>query len=200
MSTDGISLTKQNSGSREVTEEFWSRVEPEVRSLHEGFRRKVLAAAGEGRKAALFGGRITISTCGVLFQEDECHQLKRCATLVPHARDLVEALSYFGRVYLVTQVLDDRSQENAVRSLREGGICGTLVEDHHCLFCEKHVSKVSIARQVEPCVHVDAERATASELQRFLPRVLLVSKMAGAADPSKPNMLHAETLHSFCSS
>ncbi|QDZ25860.1 hypothetical protein HOP50_19g84020 [Chloropicon primus] len=187
------------------SKEFWDRVRPEVRRYHETFKRKVSPESGVG--SLLTGRRVTISTCGVLFEEKECHQLKSSATLVPLAKDLVESISYFGEVFLITQVFDDASEENVRKTLQASGIVGSggLVKGHHALFCEKHVSKISIARQIEPGIHIDAEKATVLELQRFLPKVLFIANAQGdSAAPSgssqKPNMLVDETLKTFCTS
>lgn len=164
--------------------------------------------------------RVTLSTCGVLFQEKDCGELRKSATLLPQAKDLIEVISHFADVYLMTQVLDDVSMKNVTRTLIDNEITSetingktsngdtALVQNHKVLYCEKHVSKVSIARQIEPDLHIDGDVATIQELQRFLPKVLFVtggSKMdnggqggQGYEGAHKSNVLVTDTLHSFC--
>eukprot|EP00213_Chloropicon_mariensis_P005077 CAMPEP_0197471166 /NCGR_PEP_ID=MMETSP1309-20131121/2055_1 /TAXON_ID=464262 /ORGANISM="Genus nov. species nov., Strain RCC998" /LENGTH=280 /DNA_ID=CAMNT_0043008669 /DNA_START=58 /DNA_END=897 /DNA_ORIENTATION=+ len=173
----------------EQEERILSDVSAEVRGFYETSRRK-------------FGHvkRVTIATAGVIFKERESDELRKSATLVPNAKSLVESLSLFSDVYLVNHVLDDASAKRVMSALTAGGLCGgggreenaAPVKSHKVLFCEKHVSKVSIARQIEPDVHVDAEKATVKELQRFLPKVLFIdSSSSKDSIQQKPNVVIA---------
>jgi 5'(3')-deoxyribonucleotidase len=131
-------------------------VRPEIRERFERIQKRLGGAR-----------RVTLSTCGLIFTEADCDKLRRSATLLPDAKDMVEALTAFADVYLVTQVLDDASTKNVTEAFRESGICPGMIKPHKVLFCEKHVSKVSIARQIEPDYHIDKDNSVNIELSRF---------------------------------
>lgn len=178
----------------ELSEDVLAKLDPAVRSLYLGFKSRI-SHGGQGSGVGSRCGRVTISTCGTIFREKTPRDLRKSATLIPSAADVVRAISLHSRVFLITQVEDDQSASNVDKALAEAKITAAAggksdescassdritsavgpVRSHHVLFCEKHVSKVSMARQIEPALHVDNDKATARELQRFLPRVLLIT-------------------------
>jgi len=130
------------------------------------------------RKASLFG-RVTLSVPGTVLAAG-------AGAGAPAAREwageLVRWMSAATDLYLLARVGSDEEEAAVVDALRAAGCVGEgpgRVPRHRVLTCETEVGKVSVVRQLEPEVHVDASRETVEGLSRFLPRLVLVR---GGAD------------------
>ncbi len=121
--------------------------------------------------------RITISLLGTVLQETSAAHLEDGASVVDGTPALLRAVLQHCEVFLLCRVESDVG-EAAVRGvLEDAGVCGRAggqVAPHRVLFCGTAVGSTSLVRQLEPDLHVDGDAATVKELQRFLPRLLLV--------------------------
>ncbi|KAK2080938.1 hypothetical protein QBZ16_000792 [Prototheca wickerhamii] len=97
-------------------------------------------------------------------------------------------------VYLLAHVASDVGEAVVRGALEAEGLLGAgpgQVSPHRLLLCGTQIGKVSVVRQLEPELHIDADAETVAELQRFIPRLALVG--AGRSAPW-PNVMEAGTL------
>lgn len=146
--------------------------------------------------------RLTISTPGVLFQELSASDLQAGATLRPEASQLLRNLAKSTDVYLITHVLDDVGQAVVLGCLESAGLLGHgpgQVKPHKALFCSSLDGKTSMARQIEPELHIDGDARTVEALARFLPQLLHVLPPGSAASVKAANVGSTPSLQAFLS-
>lgn len=136
---------------------------------------------------------VTVSVPGVLLEERTPGQLEESATVLPAAAEVVRHMLSGASVYLLAQVDSDVGEAVVRAVLDHAGLLGRgagQLPPHRLLFCGSLDGKVSVVRQLEPGLHVDAHPGTVHALQRFVPRLLLVATPGegGAAAGSSSNV------------
>lgn len=85
------------------------------------------------------------------------------------------------RVYVVTEVASDEGEEKVKAALRGAGLFADgLLDERKVLFCETALGRVSVARQLDPDLHVDESAQVVSALQRFVPYIGLIGGEGGS--------------------
>ena len=148
-----------------------------------------LAAAVRAR----LGGarRVTVSAPGVLLEQWDAAELQEAAAPRAPAITALRELCRRAEVFLIAHVADDVGAALVSGALEAAGAVGTgdasagggAVAPQRLLLCGTEAGKVSIVRQLEPDLHVDASVRTVSDLQRFVPRLLLVPRGGARAAP-----------------
>lgn len=163
-----------------------------------------LATAAHGPAAAVarrLAGvrRVTISIPGVLLEESTLEELSEGgATLRAGAAELLRQFCSAAEVFLMAHVADDVGEAAVQGALEYAGLLGAgpgAVPPHRALFCSTLDGKVSIVRQLEPDLHIDAHPQTVHDLQRFVRQLVFVGGTAGGPKPA-PNIQQAPTLAS----
>jgi hypothetical protein len=144
--------------------------------------------------------KVTISAPGVLLEQLAPAQLQESATLLPGVGQILQELASLADVYVITHVEDDVGQAAVQGALDAAGLVGPgegRVRAHKLLFCSSIEGKVSMVRQLEPDLHVDAAAATVQELRRFMPQLLHVAGGAAAPAAGAANVRHTPSLSAF---
>lgn len=152
-------------------------------------RRRPRAAAGAGMLAGV--QRVTIgvegAANGALFDGDLVLREEAAGALRAFARQF--------DVYVLVRVGSDEG-EAAVR--KAFAVLEGALDERKVLFCSTVDGRVSMARQIEPQLHVDETSAVVHALQRFIKYVALVDgKESGSAAPSGSNVLRYSSLGQF---
>eukprot|EP00199_Chlamydomonas_sp_CCMP681_P005932 CAMPEP_0119108388 /NCGR_PEP_ID=MMETSP1180-20130426/14104_1 /TAXON_ID=3052 ORGANISM="Chlamydomonas cf sp, Strain CCMP681" /NCGR_SAMPLE_ID=MMETSP1180 /ASSEMBLY_ACC=CAM_ASM_000741 /LENGTH=260 /DNA_ID=CAMNT_0007093995 /DNA_START=8 /DNA_END=790 /DNA_ORIENTATION=+ len=119
--------------------------------------------------------KVTISVAGVLFEEQHAHQLSVGATVLPEVVPIMLEFAQVVDCYLLAHVVDDVGQAAVTGALEASGLIGSglgQIPAHKLLLCSTQVGKVSMVRQLEPELHIDAESSTIHELKRFMPQLV----------------------------
>jgi hypothetical protein len=131
------------------------------------------------RPAALGGvRRVTVSVPGVLLQQWECSDLRDAANARPGAAAIVRELARAAEVFLLAHVPDDVGAALVAGALEAAGVLGGgpgQVPPQRLLLCGTLDGKVSVVRQLEPELHIDASPRTVGDLSRFVPQLLLIT-------------------------
>jgi hypothetical protein len=133
--------------------------------------------------------RITLSAPGVLLQQWECSDLRDAAEARPGAVAILQELARAAEVFLVAHVPDDVGAALVAGALEAAGALGTgpgQVAPQRLLLCGTLDGKVSIVRQLEPELHIDASPRTVGDLSRFVPQLLLISDAGGSGGSGAP--------------
>lgn len=143
--------------------------------------------------------RVTISLPGILLRESQPHQLQDGATVVPAAASLVKDVAKAGcDVFLLAHVPDDVAQAAVTGAVEAAGLLGPQrgqIRPQRLLFCATLEGKVSMVRQLEPELHLDAHASTIEDLKRFMPQLVHVSPSGPTI--KAPNVGHAPSLAAF---
>lgn len=121
--------------------------------------------------------RITISLPGTVLLENTAADLEDGASLIDGVPALLRAVLQHCEVFLLCRVESDVGEAAVRGALEATGVCGMAkgqVAPHRLLFCGTQIGLTSLVRQLEPDLHVDGDAAIVNDLQRFLPRLLLV--------------------------
>jgi hypothetical protein len=92
-------------------------------------------------------------------------------------REAAPCLKRFARVcdlYIVARVWDDAGAAAVTKALREAGAFAGGLDERKVLFSETDGGRVSMVRQLEPHLHVDARADVIDGLRRFVKFVALV--------------------------
>jgi len=137
--------------------------------------------------------RVTISAAEVLLPRVDNSMIFE---FLPTARDAFVELCRSNDVYLVVTVSDELTHVPAVRKLlEESGLHEAgLLDRRKVLFCSTNKGRESIARQIEPAVHVDSDPVIVGALQPHLKSCWLVSADGGGRRVSG-NVTTAQSLH-----
>ncbi|CAD7699199.1 unnamed protein product [Ostreobium quekettii] len=125
---------------------------------------------------------VTISVPGVLLEQCDVEELEEEATVRPDAVEIVKELGSCVQLYLMAQVSSDIGEAVVRGALEAAGVLGRgkhQIPSHKLLVCETLPGKIAIVRQVEPELHVDGDRRTIEDLQRFIPQQLHIHKPGG---------------------
>jgi hypothetical protein len=156
---------------------------------------------GQAVRSALAGAtRVTLSAAGVLTEEWDAADWTEGATLRPGVAELLRELARAADVYVIAHVADDVGQALVTGALEAADLLGPgpgQVRPHKLLFCSTLEGKVSLVRQLEPHLHMDAAAATLEGLRRFMPRLLHVVA-PGGRPLAAPNITSATSLAAFC--
>lgn len=91
----------------------------------------------------------------------------------------VEHLKRFAKLfdtYLIVRIDDDQAEHQVTEALKSAGMFESgLLDPRKLLFTETDLGRVSVARQIEPQLHIDETPEVITALQRFLFCVALVS-------------------------
>lgn len=118
--------------------------------------------------------------------------------------DTVQPLKQFAKsfdLYFITRVDTDEAELDVKAALKSAGLFEPgLLDERKVIFCQTAIGRVSVARQLEPQLHVDESLQVVSGLQRFISSVALLSPNAKSiAAPSASNVMHFTSLSSFFS-
>ena len=115
--------------------------------------------------------------------------------LISDALEAVKLLVSATDLYLITVVSSDEEEERARAALQAAVQAG--VNATKLLFCSTSTGKSSMIRQLEPAMHIDDDGTLLESIQRFVPRLLLIS-LDGATTISQPhNMQTSSSLRAF---
>jgi hypothetical protein len=156
---------------------------------------------GQAVRSALAGAtRVTLSAAGVLTEEWDAADWTEGASLRPGVAELLREFARAADVYVIAHVADDVGQALVTGALEAADLLGTgpgQVRPHKLLFCSTLEGKVSVVRQLEPHLHIDAAPPTLEGLRRFMPRLLHVVG-PGVRPLAAPNITSATSLAAFC--
>jgi hypothetical protein len=144
--------------------------------------------------------RVTISAPGVLLDQTTPEELQDSATLRPGVEELLKEVASCADVYVIAHVEDDVGQAAVQGVMDAAGLVGAKVgciKQHKILFCSTAEGKISMVRQLEPDLHIDAAAPTVQELKRFMPQLLHVTCGGAMAATGAPNVGHAASLAAF---
>ncbi|CAL5224655.1 g7373 [Coccomyxa viridis] len=115
---------------------------------------------------------VLVSAPGVLLEEWSPEQLQESATLRPAAAEVLKEVRRTANVYIIAHVVDDLGEATVRGALEAGGLVGSgggQIAPHRVLCCSTLEGKISIARQLEPGLHIDSHPATVSAFLPALP-------------------------------
>jgi hypothetical protein len=136
-----------------------------------------LAAAVRARLAG--ARRVTVSVPGVLLEQREASDLSDAASARPDALRALRELARAAEVFLLAHVPDDVGAALVAGALEAAGALGGAagqVAPQRLLLCGTADGKISIVRQLEPDLHIDASARTIGDLSRFVPQLLLIAE------------------------
>lgn len=124
---------------------------------------------------------------GVILREEIVPAFKRFTTLFD--------------VYFIVRVDSDEAEEQVLVALRNAGMFEPgLLDERKVVFCETDVGRISVARQLEPHLHVDETPDVIIGLQRFILFVALITADTKALkEVSGNNVAKFKSLTSFFS-
>jgi len=121
-----------------------------------------------------------------------------CTEFVPLAREAFRELCQSNDVYLITTVSGEEEAER-VRAFYEGsGLHDDGLDRRKVLFCQTNKGRESMARQIEPAVHIDSDRTIVGALRPHLKACWLVSA-ACPARTENGNVTEAPSLQTCIS-
>lgn len=123
--------------------------------------------------------RVTLSAPGVLLEQWDCSDLGDAAAARDEAVAVAREIARASDLFLVAHVPDDVGAALVAGALEAAGLLGNAagqVPPQRLLLCGTTDGKVSIVRQLEPDLHVDASARTVGDLSRFVPQLLLISE------------------------
>lgn len=119
--------------------------------------------------------------------------------LTPDAIGPLSAFASLFEVFIVVRVDDDEAETAVTNAFAAAGLFNTgFLDRRKLVFTETEAGRVSVARQLEPHLHVDDSLDVTVGLQRFLPSVALVSPDARTV-PSDVLGRNVAKLSSFAS-
>eukprot|EP00250_Pteridium_aquilinum_P014907 c22276_g2_i1 orf=233-1069(+) len=140
--------------------------------------------------------KMTCQLLGVIFEETSPDELQKHAVVRPAVVDVLLELAQACDLYLMTRLLDDESEANALTALETVGLFSVGgLNRNKVLFCSTEAGRTSFVRQLEPDWHVDTSMETISQLSRFIRYELHISpKGTGSV---ALNVLGSESLESY---
>lgn len=104
-------------------------------------------------------------------------------------------------VYFIVRIDNDEAEGEVMNALTEAGMFeSNLLDKRKVLFCETDVGRVSVARQLEPHLHIDETLDVIVGLQRFVHFVALVTNdVKCITEPLGSNVAKFPSLASFFS-
>lgn len=88
----------------------------------------------------------------------------------------LKSIASMSELYVVIRVDDDLVEHAVTDAFAAAGLFDRgLLDRRKLIFCETDIGRVSVARQLEPNIHIDESVQVISDLQRFLSMVALVS-------------------------
>ncbi|KAG9442330.1 hypothetical protein H6P81_018184 [Aristolochia fimbriata] len=150
------------------------------------------------RKKLNGGRKMTCQLLGVVFEETTPEELQKHATVRPNVVEILLEITKSCDVYLMETVLDDESEEIALKALQDTGLfkAGGLMRDK-VLFCSTEIGRVSFVRQLEPDWHVDTSLDIVSQLSRFIRSHLFISSIGSSSMAT--NIFSSTSLEQFFS-
>ncbi|XP_068646035.1 peroxisome biogenesis protein 22-like [Aristolochia californica] len=150
------------------------------------------------RKKLNGGRKMTCQLLGVVFEERTPEELQKHATVRPPVVEVFLEITKNCDVYLMETVLDDESEERALKALEDAGVfrAGGLIKDK-VLFCSTETGRTSFVRQLEPDWHVDTSLDIVSQLSRFIGCQLFISPIG--SDRMASNVFGSTSLEQFFS-
>ncbi|CAK0787573.1 hypothetical protein CVIRNUC_010795 [Coccomyxa viridis] len=141
---------------------------------------------------------VTVSAPGVLLEEWSPEELQESATLRADAAAILQEVRRFANVYVIAHVADDMGEATVRGALEAGGLVGPgagQIAAHRVLCCSTLDGKISIARQLEPGLHIDGHPHTIESLRRFMPQLLYIRQPGLQKIPAaSPNTAVANSL------
>lgn len=116
--------------------------------------------------------------------------------VIPHLKRFA---AYFD-LYFVVRVDSDQAELAVTNALTSAGLFENgLLDPRKLLFCETDVGRVSVARQLEPHLHIDETLDVIVGLQRFVHFVAWVAPDAksNTSEQLSPNVVRYNSLSSF---
>lgn len=142
-------------------------------------------------------GLITMCAAGVLLHEATPGQLEDSATL---RREAVEPLQKLlqggGRVVIIAHTESEVGLTAVQAALEDVGLLGTSpsqLPPHRLLSCSTNGGKASMVRQLEPDVHLESDLQAASDVQKFVKRVVVINS-GGQSSAREYSLLRVATL------
>ncbi|PXF41370.1 Peroxisome biogenesis protein 22 [Gracilariopsis chorda] len=115
---------------------------------------------------------------------------------VPHLKRFAKLFD----LYIVVRVDDDDTERHVTDALSAVGVFEPgLLDPRKLLFCDTDTGRVSVARQLEPQLHIDETTSVITALQRFVPFVALVTPVrdSTSSQPLASNVAAFASLASF---
>eukprot|EP01018_Ginkgo_biloba_P017752 Gb_06151 [translate_table: standard] len=134
----------------------------------------------------LNGGRkITCQLLGVVLEELSPEELQEHAVVRPSVVEVLLEIAKACDLYLITRVLDDKSEERVLSALDVVGVftVGGL-DKNKVLFCSTEAGRSSFVRQLEPDWHIDTDVEKISQLSKFIRYQLHISPIVSQHDAS----------------
>lgn len=134
--------------------------------------------------------------------EGESAPVKPKVVIAPEAASPLRSIASKVELYVVVRVDDDDMEHAVTDAFASAGLFERgLLDRRKLIFCETDIGRISVARQLEPNVHIDENVEVIGDLQRFLPMVALVSPdLAGFSDALGRNVAKSSSLAAFYSS
>eukprot|EP00252_Welwitschia_mirabilis_P013452 TRINITY_DN2958_c0_g1_i1.p1 TRINITY_DN2958_c0_g1~~TRINITY_DN2958_c0_g1_i1.p1 ORF type:complete len:279 (+),score=48.51 TRINITY_DN2958_c0_g1_i1:172-1008(+) len=128
-------------------------------------------------KQQLDGGRkVTCQLLGVILEEQTPEELQDHARVRPSVVEVLLEMVKVCDLYLMTRVIDDKSEERVLKALDETGLFKTGgLNRNKVLFCGTDSGSVSFVRQLEPDWHIDTDAEKISKLSKFIRHLLHIS-------------------------
>ncbi|KAL9650063.1 hypothetical protein ABK040_003181 [Willaertia magna] len=105
-------------------------------------------------------------------QEDEKEELKNKSLLIVDT-SFLKILAQESDLYLVIQVSSNEEQLYYENLMKERY---PFFNEIKILFCETIRGKIAFSRQINPQLCIDVDKETTKELNRFLPKVCMITK------------------------
>lgn len=158
---------------------------------HDGLPRGATSGTAPGHKPAwlarvrrvTLGVSCSITSPGQWFQSVASSSSNSASTdndlklqLQPDVADALRALATMFELFIVMRVPDDESESAVLAALDRAAIFGPgKLDRRKIVFCETEGGRASVARQLEPQLHVDESSTVVASLQRFMHLVALVA-------------------------
>eukprot|EP00697_Spironema_sp_BW2_P017768 gnl/Spiro4/9567_TR5074_c0_g1_i1.p2 gnl/Spiro4/9567_TR5074_c0_g1~~gnl/Spiro4/9567_TR5074_c0_g1_i1.p2 ORF type:complete len:233 (+),score=87.09 gnl/Spiro4/9567_TR5074_c0_g1_i1:53-751(+) len=127
--------------------------------------------------------RVTCSTKQVFFRERA--GVGDAAGPDAYALQGVSSLCLLSKacdLYLITQVADDKEEEQLRALLLDSGAVAAGLDPRKVLFCSTPAGRGSMVRQLAPTLHIDADVVPLRALLPHIPKLVLIGDRPGPSD------------------
>lgn len=159
----------RRANTRRVTEEATVEedVAPQI-ALKSGFRRIPVRQ------------KVTLVTNDTVFDSNALSSLDSSAasaasqplSILPNALAPLLEIARVCDLYVITQCASDATEQAVRDALRDAGVVDAGLNDIKVVFCETEAGRGSIARQIEPTMHVDSAAVIVDGLRPFVPSLV----------------------------
>ncbi|GAM21489.1 hypothetical protein SAMD00019534_046640 [Acytostelium subglobosum LB1] len=118
--------------------------------------------------------RVTLSTVDTVYYEHISDRKVSNYKLIESERDTLLRLAAAADLYLITQVDEDKEEEQVASLLKSTGVFEAGLNPHKLIFCSTAQGRGHISRHLEAYLHIDDDKTVLSSLKPYVQHLLHV--------------------------